>query len=316
MGALLMQYRGATTVVLQVTGGLGNQLFQYAAARSVADKVGGRVFLLKPRQSWPSGHPVLQDLFEDVHPPRLKLAVASNRLVTRTLNAVGALNRQVIKRHAFAQRPIFWALSADFDPASAVPPARVIVMHGLFQHPSWWGLSAQSLASQISSNHREAISNFRSDLVIAFRRSDYIGMGVQLPLRYYERALEEVHLERGSKVRLVCEDKPFLISAARALRRRGIAAEPMVSANPLDDLWCIAGGAQAIMANSSFSWWGATIGDQLDPGSIRKVVCPTPWMPTWRYSAAEGQQVDLASPAWSRLNSGFQLPLSVNVGEC
>lgn len=272
-------------VFVNITGGLGNQLFQYAAGREVAKQSDAHLRLLSPRNGWPEGHPTLLDIL-----PGLTFTSNIEALISK--GTLAHLLTDVIE--------------SDFDPPASLAMRRTTVMRGLFQHPQWWRQSAKEISSAAAKYHAEALSQNSSQLVIAFRRTDYVRMGIDLPFDYYDQALGLVDFDSNSETRLVCEDKSFLAWAARALERRGLRVRPVMSNRPLDDFWAIAGARQVIMANSSFSWWATAIGDAFHSTGERHVVTPCPWLPPQKFRKIDGEAIGLEEPHWNRQRAAFE----------
>ena len=273
-------------------GGLGNQLFQYAAGASIAGVDGVRVLEIRPAPQlalatlvpglvrvagpwdlWRLGAPaddagrVRQRLVRALEPVRADVS-------ERTLRVLGGLD------HSFDPRPAH--------------PSRPIVLDGYFQHPDWFAPVEEAMIDRIvkfaPASWREG--TFASaDTVLHVRGGDYVTLGWMLDEGYYERALEL--LGPPATVRLVTDDRAVGAEVASVCRRKGWGCSfGPADATAVDDFWTVAAARRVIMSNSTFCWWATKVGDRRwgprSPG--RAVVFPDQWV--------LGQGAVLRQPTW------------------
>lgn len=279
-------------VVVLAHGGLGNQLFQLAAARSLAVDP----LVLGYAGAWGAGHPTLVDLGIPVaYPHRMHRTRYPGIALRETwrddvssalARAWGAMTRTRVvgQRHPFD--------------APTVPEGRALVLNGYFQHPGWWGDSWRALASELAERGPQALSSYQADApaVVKLRRSDYLSLGWALPERWLRDALSRSGL-RDRPVIVAAEDDEARSFAAPVLADFGCTPEsvPAFTGNPnIDDFWAIAGASTIIAANSSYAWWAAAIATVLRDGQAT-VIYPDPWLPNaW----SDSPLPDLGLPGW------------------
>jgi hypothetical protein len=260
-----------------IDGGLGNQMFQYAAARALSLRLGANL-VLDLRRLNQRGHRAF-DL--------AGFALASNH---RTLTAgrppkpPGRLKRLV--RSTLGIRDYFHETSFPFNPAVFNLSAPV-TLDGYFQSERYFTEQAEVIRVdfQPATSRARAIERLTHRLIPAgpsvslhVRRGDYVEAKNQsvhglTPLAYYERALAML-VEQLHAMPTVCvfTDDPAWVRAHLPLPAdtRYISEQ---TASALEDLLLMSRCSHHITANSSFSWWGAW----LNPHPAKIVITPAQW---------------------------------------
>jgi hypothetical protein len=70
----------------------------------------------------------------------------------------------------------------------------------------------------------------------------------------------------------------------------------VVSHSPHEDLWLMSKCRHAVLANSSFSWWGAWLGPDKNGGIV---VAPKQW-----FAQGNEDSADIVPERWTRIDSG------------
>jgi len=267
--------RGRRTYV-RLKGGLGNQLFQFAAATNVRGV--GAVRAIHPRTT---AQLDLASTVTDLVVPwsrldRIRLgevldsATGWRRLARVALTPV---RRSVARRTATSGS----ALAQAFESPEEFCP-QPLVLDGYFQHPDWFSSVESDLLDRLV---EAAPAEWAPDStpVLHVRAGDYVHLGWNLEQSYYQRAL--AHLGEPSRLRIVTDDPRAGSQIAAMCAREGweVASMPVLS-NALDDFWCLAGAQRLVMSNSSFCWWAARLGDHRWEGTSpnRVVVAPEQWV--------------------------------------
>jgi hypothetical protein len=130
-------------------------------------------------------------------------------------------------------------------------------------------------------------------LAVHVRRGDYTSIdefGLLGPT-YYEAAIERLRSEGVTGPIWLFSDEPVVARAA--LGRYADQAEAIPSPDgPATEMLAMSYAAGNVIANSTFSWWGAWMNAPKTP-----VIAPDPWF-------ASGPPVDgLIPPEWTRLNA-------------
>ena len=110
-------------------------------------------------------------------------------------------------------------------------------------------------------------------VAISFRRGDYVRQGWQLPLSYYERALARMVEAVPDPGFLVFGDDPeFVHLITRWVARYGPATDAYdVAGGEIEHLVLASACDHAVIANSSFVWWGVWLGERRPgrtPGTV------------------------------------------------
>jgi len=293
---LQSNFRRRAFVVFE--GGLGNQLFEFAAAASAVGVRGVRLIDARP-----TPYATLETAVPGL--VRRVGAVDQWRLGTKFAGASGwrGFMHRALKsvRSRVARRTLRpdGDLDHAFDPRPA-GLARPMVFDGYFQHPDWFEPARAQIVDRLLDvappTLRRGLSR-DEEVVVVVRGGDYVDLGWQLPIDYYERAIRE--FGRSCNFRIVTDDQSRGDEVSAALVRGGWTRSNSESnTTATDDFWAIVGTRRVVMANSTFCWWAATVGDQLfGPTSPdRLVVFPEHWI--------LGHGWVLAQPMWRAVASG------------
>jgi hypothetical protein len=275
------------TIVAKLNGRLGNQLFQYAAARSLALARGTRVVLdVSKFVSW--RHPFAGSVVRALRFFSLDADFA--RVASKLPEFI---------EDGWAYDPRFHALGSD---------ARLV---GYFQSPRYWRGHEASIKADLAPARlprHDALERMRAGLeagesvALHVRRGDYLTTERELHQvcgdQYYERAIRFVR-ERVSGAKLyVFSDDP------RWCRSRFAANEPSTvivdlaaaRSEPGLDLYLMSRCKHHIISNSTYSWWGAWLAAAPD-----QIVCaPSRWFNDEAMSAAAMR--DTLPEAWHRID--------------
>jgi len=286
--------RAGSPIVVLRRGGLGNQLFQHAAALAAARATGAPIHYTVTDEPLRAKDPQLEDLVGPLPaattaqlarflwpPPwtprrflrlarRLRWSLGIGRPVWRL--ADGLLEQ--------AERP-YWGDGMLFDsmflsPACYEPGLARVVDEVLARRPAWAVRRPDITAV-----------NFRT-------AADFGRNGWVLPWTYCEAALEAIDPARSGTIWAIGDEPAAARAAAERLREAGWRVdtpEAGGSARGLDDFWNLARAGRLVMSASTFTWWAAVVGDAMAGSDGRLVACPDPWQPprngflrrpTWR----------------------------------
>ena len=277
-------------VCVGLKGGLGNQLFQYAAGRALARRLNATLSLHPgpPRRGIRSY--ALGELGIDV--PLRAPTGARARIWHRFQNLRRGLGLIEVKTPLGWQGPVFCEREVGYD-ARIEDVAGDVYLSGFFQSAAYFRTIGPELGAELSAAlapHRPA--GIPGDAIsLHCRRGDYAqGAAAQthgtLDRAYYVRALD--------KMREIAPDAPVLLfsddlAGAREMLS-GLDIQPIDGGSRLADLAGMAACAHHVIANSTFSWWGAWIGnsgatiaprDWYQPGSKPQALIDALYEDSW-----------------------------------
>jgi len=276
-------------IITRLMGGLGNQMFQYAAGRALALRLGA---LLKLDISWfaAMGTDTQRKYMLHIFPIAATEASPEEieRIACREPNFFERLLRRPKRRgkHYIAE-PSFSYWSGF---ASLTAPA---YLEGYWQQEAYFVDVAETIRKDFAFpalNHHEAeglaaeIFSSSNGVCVHIRRGDYAENkatnqfhGLCSPA-YYEKALLTLSEKLGSSLRLfIFTDDPAW--ASKNFDAQGYPALvvdfPEHQDKPWHDMHLMSLGAHHVIANSSFSWWGAWLAEGNNRGGV--TIAPEHW---------------------------------------
>jgi hypothetical protein len=270
----------APTVRVRIVGGLGNQMFGAAAGMALARRLGAKLEfeLYQFRES--SGKTLPYELAPFNLPAtlsrgrdwRFKPEAAAYRWWKKV--SAGAGDGHV---------PVLWRQPGHhFDPEFEQLQGDVY-LKGYFQSARYFAniaaevRKAFDLSAVISEPGRAQAAAAGAvgerSVAVHVRRGDYVRHADRFALLqkdYYDRALRLIN-------RAVDKPKYFVVSDDQAAAREMFADRPdttfAAGGSAFDDMHLIASCHHHIIANSSFSWWGA----YLSPWADGLTIAPRAW---------------------------------------
>lgn len=257
-------------------GRTGNHLFQYALGRVLAAKHAVPLVL---DASWFNA----QGWAEVAHFLQLPLQA---QVVRRCSLASRAL-RKFTGKHYWEYRglPILREPGDDqsFDRRLLEAPADCLLF-GYFQSPRYFAEIAPALRLELNSLLAGAVrvpAALRASLTathavaVHVRRKDYL----ELPVfqvcdpAYYQQSMRQLRARLpGARFYIFSDDPAWCRGEFRGADQEVIDL-PHTAANPLNDLHLMSLASHHIIANSSYSWWAAWLGEK--PG--QQVLMPDRW---------------------------------------
>ncbi len=266
------------TVTIRLKGGLGNQLFQYATARALAIENNAALYL---DCAWYKRANKNRDLKLTLFPikAQLKDIKKAHRLGLKC--AYSAMSIFHLNQVRYATEPASHNY-IDFKKS----PAKHIYMDGYWQATQYFENHRQLLLSELQAPQNilstlpPSIAN--NTVSVHIRRGDYMHdkNAHVVTERYVRSAMARFNSEH--QFLFFSDDIPW---CQQTFKADNIA----FANNPSDvhDLIHMSRCSHNIIANSSFSWWGAW----LNTTPEKRVIAPSPW-------TAEGSHKDILPDAW------------------
>ena len=291
-------------VVGALLGGIGNQMFQYAAAKALALHHSAELFLdLRGFDRYPSHNGYELDRVFGIY-----VRKATTKQLRANFGLCGTpLALKLLRRPMFsALRPKALVIEPSlqyWDRLREIPMP--FYMMGYWQSEKYFSEITQSLReifrfrlplSAFNSGIAEEISSCRS-VAIHIRRGDYIShkktsqiMSV-CSMEYYKRAINFIeNLFKEPVFYIFSDDPDWATTHFKFLDRKTIISHNK-SENSYVDMQLMSYCKHQIIANSTFSWWGAW----LNPDPEKTVIAPRKWF-------CNGfDDGELIPPRWIRL---------------
>lgn len=243
-------------VVVFLKGGVGNQLFQIANGLSFADALAACLeFDLSFFNADPyKRRPVLRTLFPDL------------RLLSRPISRDRTI---FIREKALEERELF-PIATDLKPGQS------IYLDGYWQDlaviPSYFrAMLIKRLISCVDGATLRTYEQVRGQpdsIGIHLRRTDYAHHGL-VKLDFYRSLVSKIRKLKPMPSVYIFSEEPNFAEYFFA----GLSPKVLISVGrpPVDDLLLLSACKTVVMANSTFSWWGAYLSD------AKTVFYPLPW---------------------------------------
>lgn len=268
-------------IVTRILGGLGNQLFAYAAARRLA-LMNGAELLLDDVSGFARDHEYLRHCQLDHFSIPCRKATPAERL--EPLSRLRRYLMRIINRwRTFETRSYIQQEGIDFDSRLlALKPRGTVYLEGYWQSEQYFKDVESVIREELriippkDEINREIAERIRDCQAVAihvrfFDAPQELGVN-NAPGDYYARAVARMETLAPDAHYFVFSDQP-----ASAYDRIPLPVDriTLVSHNQGDenayaDLWLMTQCQHFIIANSTFSWWGAWLSGRAG----KRVVAP------------------------------------------
>lgn len=233
-----------------ITGGLGNQLFQYAAAKQVAKILNtDNIKIYLTGYHLPKSHPRIYNLIKNLNFTYIPKGNSFLKKVKRFL--LYRYKRQIIE-----EKTPYWIPISKFK----FKKSR-ISLFGQFQHISWCENVLDQIFSEIKNFEPANIEILKNKKLntLSFRRNDYTQEGWDLKIDYYLKSLKKLSINPGEELTLVGDELSFLDWVAEIFKAKGYLINKEKNnfgiSDFLHDFFIIGYSHKVILANSTFAWW-------------------------------------------------------------
>jgi hypothetical protein len=276
-------------IVIRQSGGLGNQMFQYAAGRYYAKRYNATLRIATENQkhahSLDDPRHFLLSKFKITAPFRELNTIEQVVLSTSSrIKPVGSLVAKYLRiqvvREPYTERYIF---HADLPIRSG---AHSVYLVGYWQVHRHLTALSDSLRNEFrfceppQGRNLEVLTQIqRTEMPVSIhiRRGDYLsifGAASILPARYYFDAIRTITGRVSSPTFFVFSDDIAFAKQHIPVNTRTIFVDHNDSSAAHEDLRLMTACRHHIIANSTFSWWGAW----LNPSAAKLVVAPERWL--------------------------------------
>ena len=294
-------------IIAEIFAGLGNQMFQYAAARAVAGQLG---VPLKLNTNGFRSDALRQ--FE-LHHFRISAGIATDREIDAFMNPRETVYERVVNRlkPAVQRRQVIREQHCRYENELAEATTHTY----LFGHwQSEWYFRSQAAvirrdftfaqpAQGANQAFEEQIRRTPNAVSLHIRRTDYLDHPLMYPcpVDYYQAAIETVRARTGTPHFFVFSDDPAW--TRQHIRIPEPCGVTYVTHNQressYEDLRLMRSCAHHIISNSTFAWWGAWL--NASPGKL--VVAPRQWFregALW-YNGEVADARDVLPESWIKI---------------
>ncbi|SDH63097.1 alpha-1,2-fucosyltransferase [Propionivibrio dicarboxylicus] len=284
------------SVVVGLSGGLGNQMFQYAAGRALAHRLNTRLIL---DLSWFSGQ---SERHYALTPFRIEanLQSAWPSLPTKAQSLISRLSRRWMPRIMGVPvwREPHFHYAQDF--AAIQSP---VFLEGFWQSERYFKDVRQQLQSEFSLRDpmppacQAVLDKIRAcdALCIHVRRGDYLSNPIAAKVHgtcstdYYRDGVSELSRKLKTPHAFVFSDEPDWARDSLTFDCPMTVVDINTPTDAHLDLLLMSACRHFVIANSSLSWWAAWIGEDENT----TVIAPTRWFLT-----ADKDTSDLLPDHW------------------
>jgi hypothetical protein len=290
-------------IIVKLLGGLGNQMFQYAAGRALAEKYGLKLYLdmsyFREKHGMTPRPFELDKLHCDIH-------IANRREIGRLTNR--GKFRRAADRVLGYQRVNLKENQAN--PEVPRDGKMTIYLDGYWQSENYFKSIEQKIRSEyifrarVNAETERLAGEIRGNsqsVSVHIRRGDYLAseamanfLGV-CSIEYYEKALQHISGKIGQIFCYVFSDDLDWVNENIIKGRDNMqAVSHNRNADSWQDMYLMSLCRHHVIANSSFSWWGAW----LDPHPDKIVITPDTW---FKASDLFEQTKDIIPNGWIRI---------------
>jgi len=266
-------------VITKLLGGTGNQMFQYAFGRNLAlknncslklnlsffEKSDSRTFSLEHFSA----------VFDSAAPGEIE------QIIQKQSSKLNELKRKVLKSRPY----VIYEKTLEFDPQNLETQQDVYV-DGYWQSEKYFLGSSEQIRKDFkiktapSAKNAAMLSKIQSVNAVSLhvRRGDFLDNELNkihgtCSIEYYERAADLISKQTTNPVFFIFSDDLNWARENIKLQQDLVVVDINDDKAAHEDLRLMSGCRHHIVANSSFSWWGAW----LNPRPDKIVVAPKKW---------------------------------------
>lgn len=274
-------------IFAEINGGVGNQLFQYAAAYALAKrwKMDLRLDVRCPPSGCGLYYQYRLDAFNVSVRPKMSRSLQGRKIANSLRKRAVKLLRcaRNFSDIIFLDEQVAYHMDVRFF--RSPPLEKTVYLEGWWQSPLYFEDSAEDIRREFS--FKDALSGKNEDMCrhiknvpaavsLHIRRGDYLTIpgAPVLPLSYYYEAIEQIGQRVKEPTFFVFSDD-LLWAKENLPRSKSFIFVDINGVNSAhEDLRLMSVCRHHIIANSSFSWWGAW----LNPKNDKVVIAPKYWL--------------------------------------
>ena len=289
-------------IIVQLSGGFGNQLFQYASGLSLAEH---HNVCLKVDVSLLEKEDVITGTFREMDIFKLKnIPIKATSDEINKFSRLPPINKFTDKSKPFYKRKVYKEKSNMFD-KNFFKAGNDLLLKGNRQSEKYFINIKDQIVKKLSISEVviEPVYDLgntisvQNSVSIHIRRGDYLSpvalewLGVQ-PVSYYLKAIEMMTMKiPNAKFYLFSDDITWVKQNLKLNHDHEFVSEN-ITTNSLQDFYLMSKCKNNIIANSTFSWWAAW----LNQYESKIVIAPKKW-----YNQITFDTTDLIPNSWIKI---------------
>jgi hypothetical protein len=289
-------------ILVELNGGIGNQMFQYAAAKSLALHHGTQLKL----DITPAAEKNMPDELKhrpyDLHHFTLPDTIATNGEIAsfQSNSSIEKLKEKAKPNH---KRKIYREPFFHFD-TNFFKAGPDVYLKGLWQSEKYFASFSKEIRNvfQFKKELSQSLTGIsdpiksQNSISIHIRRGDYLAKISQdvlglLPVEYYMKAIDKIKSQIDNPVFYFFSDDISWVKEKFSIPN-AVYVSSTITKDHIGDLYLMSQCRHHIIANSSFSWWGAWLNNNKD----KIVIAPEKW-----FNNGPKDTQDLIPKEWIKL---------------
>ena len=273
---------GSVVVPLKADGGLGNQMFRYAAGYALAKKTNSKLYILVERgakeKDKDNNDPLKGNLMLGKFNIHKENIIYKNKINKKIFNKVIVRESNFFELTKNKNNKVLF-IDDDFESEIYFADFKADILK-MFVFTDEQAMKLQDIISMVSDNKAFCIHVRKNDMLTDIR--------FFMPIDYQKQAVELANkLVKGAKFFVFSDDMKV---AKQELVYLGDIS--FISKSPLEDFFIMSKCGNNIIANSTFSWWAAYLNHSLN----NRVIAPYPrcnddfFTKTWKDEVRRSQK--------------------------
>jgi hypothetical protein len=286
------------SITTRLIGGLGNQMFQYAAGRSLSLRLNFPLQLDASELNKQTYREFGLHAFQIDATLRAQAQPKKVHGLLRFAKWTGISTSTPIERTY--KEPHF-----HFDPGFLTLHSPC-TLEGYWQSEKYFSEHAKTIREEFTPKDRSpAIQAIEQELQaqcavsVHIRRGDYIANAHtaqyhgSCQISYYQKAMDHIKGIHPESLFYIFSDDPEWVKKSFPQHHTWNLIESESNQAPWIDMWLMSRCKHHIIANSSYSWWGAW----LNQSTTKSVIAPKKW-----FNDSPNDTRDLIPPTWMQLD--------------
>lgn len=268
-------------ISIEIKGGLGNQLFQYATAKSLAHKYNSKLILdvssFETNKYTDRNLSILELNLDN------NIIINKNRFILEPLKRLPLFKKMYINFISEIENQEFSLIDLNYR------KTKLNVLSGYFQSYHYFDSIRDTLLNEFQpkikskkvEKFEKDIKSYTNSVSLHVRRGDYINLGWELNVNYYNRAIsclsESLNVSSKSKGKILVfsDDIDWCRSNLNGdINDFDILFIQENDLNDYEELYLMSLCENNIISNSTFSWWAGWLNRNVD----KQVIAPENWI--------------------------------------